>query len=185
MTLILWTIAALVAGLLAIVFATRLTLKGRPALALPPGERLPSTPLQRLARWCIVGGSLFSVAAAVLIVSFGPKTYYGDERIRLTVTALLLAAIAVFAFFSLRVSRWVAREDALLDERDRAIYARAPVAQSVAMLVTLAVWLVGLQESFASTRLVPMVYLHLVFWSCIVVNLLALPVGVLLGYRRD
>jgi hypothetical protein len=150
MKLILWTIAALAAGLLAIVL-----------------------------------GLIFSAAAAALVLSFGPKTYYEEDGVRLTVTALLLAAITVLAFFSVRVRSWVAREDAALDERDRAIFGRAPAAQSVAMLVTLAVWIVGLQETFLSTRLVPMVYLYLVFWSCLLVNLLGLPIGVLLGYRRD
>ena len=185
MPVILWTVAALAAGLFAIVLAMRLALRGRPPLALPPGERLPSTPLQRLARWSIALGSLFSVAAAAVVLSVGPRTFYDDDRVRLTVTALLLAAIAVFALFSMRVGGWVRREDATLDERDRAIFGRAPAVQPVAMLVTLAVWIVGLQETFLATRLVPMVYLYLVFWSCLIVNLLALPVGVLLGYRRD
>jgi len=184
-TMILWTVAALAAGLLAIVIVTRLAIRSRPPLRLPPGERLPSTPLQRLAYWCLSLGSLFSAAAAVLVVRFGPRTYYGDDRVRLGVTALLLAAIVVLAFFGMRARHWVAREDPALDERDRAILGRAPAAQAVAMLVTLAVWVVGLQQAFLSTRLVPMVYLYLVFWSCLVVQGLALPVGVLLGYRRD
>ncbi len=185
MTLVLWTVAALAAGLLVIVLAARHSLKGRPPLVLASGERLPSTPLQRLARWCIAVGMLFSAAAAALVVGFGPLTFYDDDRVRLTVTLLLLAAVLVFAFFSIRVRHWIAREDAALDERDHGIFVRAPATQSVAVLVTLAVWLVALQETFLNTRLVPMVYLYLVFWSCLVVNLLALPVGVLLGYRRD
>lgn len=185
MTVILWAAGAIVAGLLAIVVVMRLALRRRPPLHLEPGESLPSTPLQRLAGWCIAGGSLLSVAAAALIMRFGPEAFYDDNRIRLAITALLLAAIAVLALFSLRVRHWVAREDAALDERDQAIFGRAPAAQSIAMLMTLAVWVVGLQETFLRTRLVPMVYLYLVFWSCLIVNLLALPIGVLLGYRRD
>jgi hypothetical protein len=185
MSLILWTVAALAGGLLAIALAQRIAQKGRPALALPPGESLPSTPLQRLARWCIGGGLLFSATAAALVVFFGPQAYSDNDGTRLTITAFLLATIAVLALFSMRVRRWASRGDARLDERDRAIFERAPSAQSAAMLVTLAVWIVGLQETFLSTRLVPMVYLYLVFWSCTIVHLLALPVGVLLGYRRD
>jgi len=185
MPVILWTIAALAAGLFAIVLAMRLALRARPPLALPPGERLPSTPLQRLARWCILLGSLPAAAAAAVVIRFGPRTYYDVDRVRLTVTALLLAAVAMFAFFSFRVRSWARRDDGVLDERDRAIFERAPAAQSAAMLVTLAVWIVGLQETFMSTRLVPFVFLYLVFWSCLVVNLLALPVGVLFGYRKD
>lgn len=185
MAVILWTVVAIAAGMLAIIITMRLALKSRPPLELGAGERLPATPLQRLARWCIAGGSLLSAAAAGLVIRFGPQTFYDDDRLRLAVTALLLAAMAVLAFFSLRLRLWAARDEAALDERDQAIFGRAPAAQSVAMLTTLAVWVIALQETFLSTRLVPMVYLYLVFWSCLIVNLLALPIGVLFGYRKD
>ncbi len=62
--------------------------------------------------------------------------------------------------------------------------ARASLAQSVAMLLTLAVWVVGVTETFRATHLVPSVHLYLLFWSCVIANLAALPVGILLGYRR-
>jgi hypothetical protein len=185
MSVLLWTVAALAAGLLAILIATRVALKSRPPLTLPPGERLPSTPLQRLARACLALGSLFAAAAAAVVVRVGPKTFYDDDRVRLFVTALMLASIAVLGFFGARVGQWLARGETVLDERDREIFGRAPAAQSLAVVVTLAVWIVALQETFLGTRLVPMVYLYLVFWSCVIVNLLALPIGVLLGYRRN
>lgn len=185
MPVILWTIAALASGLLAIVVATRLAMRGRPPLALPPGERLPSTPLQRLARGCVLLGSLLSASAGAVVIRFGPLTFYDDDRVRLTVTALLLASLCALAFFSFRVGHWVRRGDGALDERDRGIFERAPAAQSGAVLVTLAVWIIGLQETFISTRLVPFAHLYLVLWSCLIVNLLALPIGVLFGYRKD
>jgi hypothetical protein len=185
MNLIVWAIAALAAGLLAVVIAARPALEPRAPLALPPGERLPSTPLQRLARWSIAGGLLFAAAAAALVVGAGVARFDDDGHVRLTVTALLLCSIAVLGFFGIRTRSWVARGDDALDERDQAILGRAPAAQAVAMLVTLAVWIVGLQQTFPATRLVPVIYLYLVFWSCVVVDLVALPVGVLLGYRRS
>lgn len=52
------------------------------------------------------------------------------------------------------------------------------------MLVTLAVWLIGLQESYRAEGAVPVFYLYLMFWSVLVVSLLAFPLGILLGYRR-
>jgi hypothetical protein len=53
------------------------------------------------------------------------------------------------------------------------------------MLVTLALWVVGLQQAFWGVDAVPIVYLYLVFWSVPMVKALALPVGVLMGYRRS
>lgn len=185
MSLLLWTVAALAAGLLITVIVLRRTVAGRPPLRLPAGETLPSTPLQRMAGWSLSAGLLVALAAAAVVLLAGPDAFDRDDRVRLTVTGLLVAAVGVLGFFAIRVRGWVAREDAVLDERDRAIFGRAPQAQAAAMLVTLAVWVVALQETFTGTRLVPVVYLHLVFWSCLVVSLLALPVGVLLGYRRD
>jgi len=185
MTPILWTAAALAAGIAALALAMRIALGGRPPLDLAPGERLPSTPLERMARWSIALGLLPSLLAAGLVLRFGPTASYDDDRVRLAVLLLMLGAVLAFAAFSIQAGRWAAREDGSLDERDRAILGRAPTAQSVAVLVTLAVWTIGLHETFIDTRLVPTVYLQLMFWSCVVVNLLALPVGVLFGYRRD
>ena len=73
----------------------------------------------------------------------------------------------------------------MVDERDRAILSGSSGLQSGAVLTTLVVWVIGLTESFHAVGAVPLYYLNLVFWSCLVVNLLALPLGVLLGYRRS
>ncbi len=185
MWIVLWTVAALAAGLLVTFIVLRRAVARRPPLALPPGERLPSTPLQRMAGWCLGAGLLIATVAAIVVLRFGPDSFDRSDDVRRAVTGLLLAAVAVLGFFGIRASVWAGREDSALDERDRAILGRAPRAQATAMLVTLAVWVIALQETFTGTRLVPVVYLHLVFWSCIIVSLLALPLGVLLGYRRD
>jgi hypothetical protein len=55
----------------------------------------------------------------------------------------------------------------------------------VAVLVTVAIWMVGLQERYSEAGAVPVVWLMLVFWSCVVASVLALPLGILLGYRRS
>jgi hypothetical protein len=77
-----------------------------------------------------------------------------------------------------------ARQSAMLDGRDRQVLSGAHRVQSGPMLATLAIWLIGLQESYAAAGAVPVFWLYLVFWSCLVVSLMALPVGVLVGYRR-
>ncbi len=54
-----------------------------------------------------------------------------------------------------------------------------------ALTAALVVWMIGLQERFWDTGFVPVYYLQLVFWSCLVVSLLAFPLGILVGYRRS
>ena len=60
-----------------------------------------------------------------------------------------------------------------------------PLAEGGPMIVTLAAWLIGLQEVFWAVGQVPAVYLYLIFWSVLLVKGLALPVGILVGFRRS
>lgn len=182
MPVLLWAILALVAGLLVLAIAAR---AGAPsATSLPADVELPATHLQRLARRGLAAGLVLALAAGGLLVAYGPARLYESDRLRLGFTALLLGIAAVFLIAKARLRVWTRRGDGTLDERDRAILERAPAFQSGAMLVTLAVWIVGLVERFHGAGAVPHYYLYLVFWSCWVVDLLALPVGVLVGYRR-
>ena len=53
------------------------------------------------------------------------------------------------------------------------------------MMVTLALWVVGLQQTYWSAGAVPLVWLYLMMWSLLLLKGLVLPMGVLLGYRRS
>lgn len=185
MSIVLWAVLALVAGLLVIAVESRRVLRPRQPLDLPPGETLPPTALQVMARRAIALGLLPIAAAAGLVAWAGVDRFYDDDPLRLTVTLLLLAALLVLAGFAMLVGGWVRRGAGPLDERDRDLFAKAPGLEGVPMLVTLAVWVVGLQEAFWREGAVPLVYLYLVFWSMILVKSLALPIGVLAGYRRS
>jgi hypothetical protein len=182
MSVILWGIIAIAAGLAG--FSVVAWLR-RPKLPpLEPGTELPATPLQRLAAWGLLAGLLPAIAAGGMVVWYGPRMIYDDDALRLAFTLLLLLVVAVFLVATVRLKTWVRRADATLDERDRAILARAPALQSTAMLLTLAAWLVPLIEHFHSAGAVPLFYLYLIFWSCWAVSLLALPLGILVGYWR-
>lgn len=182
MSIILWGVLALVAGLLALWIAGHLARPSSPPL--PPDVELSATPLQRIAWWSVGLGGLLTVAALVLVLVDGAEATYESDALRITFTLLLLAVIGVVSVTSIWARAHMQRDDGSLDERDRAILGRAPAVQAGAMLVTLAVWTVGLTEHFHEAGAVPVFYLYLVFWSCVVVDLLGLPVGVLLGYRR-
>jgi len=182
MTVILWGILATTAGAALMAFAAWHAAPKAPPL--PPGTDFPVTRLQKLAAWTLAIGLLLAISAGAMVATFGWETVYDADGLRLTFTFLVLTTLVVFLGMTLLAKSWKDRGDGTLDERDQAILDRAPVAQAPAMLVTLAVWMVGLTESFRDPGAVPTSYLSLVFWSVIVINMLALPVGVLLGYRR-
>jgi hypothetical protein len=184
MWVILWGVLALGAGLIALVLQARRELHHRRDLELPPGEVLGTTALQRQARRYLWLGSVPVVAASGIVVWAGPQTFYGSDPVRITVTMLLLAALFVLAGFAIQARAWSRRQAGPLDERDRDILEKAPKLEGGAMLITLALWVVGLQQTFWGAGAVPLVYLYLVFWSLLMVKSLALPIGVLIGYRR-
>jgi hypothetical protein len=182
MSIILWVIAALAAVLAGVAIAMRVGLEHQPPQ--PHGERVPSTPLQQIARRSLLLGLLPALTAVGLVFHFGPVRFDSDSAVRLPITGLLVVSVLVFAGLAFRTRSMAARDDGTLDERDRAILDRAAVAQSVAVIVALAAWVVGLAEAYHATHLVPSIFLYLVFWSCLIVNLAAFPIGILLGYRR-
>ena len=75
MSIVLWGILALVGGLAALWWAAR---SARPAdPPLPPD--LPATPLQRVARWSVGAGALFTVAAAGLVAGKGVEVTFASD----------------------------------------------------------------------------------------------------------
>ncbi len=184
MAVIFWIVLAL--GLVAVVigaaaYRTRAVL---PPIELAPGEELPTTALQRLAGWALVLGVALTTTAAVIVVQAGPTTYADDDATRLAVTAFALGALVALVAPTMLAGMWAARGDRRVDERDRAILARAPAGQSAAILIVLAIWTIALQEGYRGAAGIPGEYLILIFWSCLLVSMVVSNAGILIGYRR-
>jgi len=182
MSVVLWGVLAILAGAGMMAVAAWRAAPRSPAL--PAGIDFPRTGLQKLAWSSLGGGILLAGAAGFIVVSRGWPATYDSDALRLTFTFLVIGTLVILLGMTLVARAWEGRGDGTLDERDLAILERAHVAQAPTMLVTLAVWMVGLTESSRDPGAVPTSYLYLVFWTVIVMNMLAFPVGVLLGYRR-
>lgn len=176
--------SAVLIALGVVALVVRRALHRYPLPALPDGELLPSTPLQRLARGVLLVSVLLTLPAVGLVVYSGAERAWEDTAVRLGVLGCLVAALAVFGLYLLRVTRWIASDDGTLDERDRFILGTAPTAQAPVLLVTLVVWSIALSESFHESRVVPLVFVSLIFWSCLMMSQLSLLAGVVLGYQR-
>jgi hypothetical protein len=182
---ILWIILALAAAFAFVYFSARRARAFKPPLVLAPGESVPTTPLQRLAQWSLAASVVLALLGAAVVVYYGPQVYWDNDQVRLTVMGLLLAMLGVVTFVLIRTANWARQGDAVIDERDRAVMAGAPAGQAGAILITLAVWHIVLVETYHGTRQVPMVFLYLTFWSCLVMALLSWLAGIVLGYRRQ
>jgi hypothetical protein len=183
MSLVLWIIIALGAAAGWSYLTVRRTQQVLRPIKLPDGERLPTTPMQRVAWQALVPTVLFMLIAAVICANYGVIGVWDKDQVRLVVTLLLFAALGGYTYFITRVRAWMIRDDTL-DERDRAILAAAPAGQAPAMMVAMAAWLMYLIDTFHSTHLVPSAYLYAMFWTVLLTSIVAGLLGVLVGYRR-
>lgn len=117
MPVLLWGIAAVVAGLGVIALGMRVVARKGPAL----DEPLPATALQRLSRRGLWGGALLSAGLIGMVLYYGPERVSEDDPVRIAFTLILLVMLALFGFLALRVTGWLRRGDGVVDERDRAI----------------------------------------------------------------
>lgn len=142
----------------------------------------PMTALQRRAWWGLAIGVAALGTAMILVFMNGATAYTEDASFRLAVLAIFLVGLLGSALATnLPLAGLEAR--GRLDERDRAVLARAPTAQVTLVLLGLATWLVSLGEMFHDEAAVPMVYLYLMFGSLVLLMMIGQSAGILLGYR--
>lgn len=172
---------------LAAVFAA---LRLRPQFAgIPAEERegLAMPALQKRAWWGLFVGLGALAALTALFMIVGPDTFLGESGVRFLVYGLFLVGIGTFPLLILPLvapGRKARDRSGPLDERDRRILAGGPTIQCAAVLFVLALWTIGLSETYRAEGAVPLVYLQLVFGSVVLVSAVAFAAGVLLGYWR-
>jgi hypothetical protein len=110
----------------------------------------------------------------------GIEEFDRNAAFRLTIDFLMLGALVV----NLVIVNIPIRNRGLADERDIAVFDRAPRVQWLAVIFTLVGWTIGLTESYHGTGLVPGTWLYIVFMSVLIVSTLAQSLGILIGYRR-
>jgi uncharacterized membrane protein len=136
-------------------------------------------PLQKRALYSFVIGVVFAVALIVIFIVKGDVTTFDDDLgFRLMVYALWIGVPLVY----LIVINLTLRKPEQVDERDRLIMERAPRFQFMAVLFSLAAWVIVLTEVYSEEGQVPVIYLILIMISTIIIGTIAQALGILFGY---
>mgnify|MGYP001826478982 FL=1 len=156
-----------------------------PDLTAEERAELADAPMPTLQKGAWVGLTLglvtLAAAATLITVRGGAMVYWVDDDLRLMVLGIFILGLAgTAAATNLPIAR--AEVGGRLDERDRAIVARAPTAQVTLAILGLAAWLVVLGQRFHDEAAVPMVYLYLMFGCVILLVMIGQSLGILLGY---
>ena len=184
MTPILWLVAALLLAGIIIFTSSLATRRQLPPIELADGEFLPQTALQKRATWTLVVVTALTGTAGGCVAFFGPQVWWNDDTVRLSVTFVLLAALIVYLAFTISIRSLQQRGEGAFDERDSLIMSRSCAGVGGAMMVVIAVWMMALVETHIETRLIPSYFLYLIFWSCVMTNVIASLAGIVLAYRR-
>jgi hypothetical protein len=138
-------------------------------------------PLQKRALYSLVIGVVCAIALIGIFVAKGDvATFDEDLGFRLVVYALWIGVPLSY----LIVVNLTLTKPKQVDERDRLIMARAPRTQFLAVLFSLAAWVIVLTEVFSDRGQVPVIYLTLIMISTLIIGTIAQALGILIGYWR-
>ena len=138
-------------------------------------------PLQKRALLSLLIGLVFTIALVVVLILEGDVTAFNrDETLRwITYTALIGVPLTYLMLIDITL-----RKPTELDERDRLIMLRSGRVQWLAVIFSLAAWMIVLTEIYREQQQVPVVLLTLIFISILIISILAQSLGILLGYWR-
>ena len=132
---------------------------------------------QKRAWYGLVIGVIWTISIVVVFITKGGvTTYTEDSGMRLLMGGLFLGGIIAYSLM------WFLTRGATMDERDRLILSRTPKIQLLAVMLSLAAWAIGLGEAYWDEGQIPVIFPYLILLSTVIVNILALNVGVLIGY---
>jgi hypothetical protein len=138
-------------------------------------------PLQKRALYSLVIGLVLAIALIAVFIAKGDVTTFDeDPGFRLIVYALWIAAPLAY----LIIVNLTPRKPSQIDERDKLIMGKAPKTQLLAVIFSLAAWIIVLTEVYRDQGQVPVVFLTLIFISTLIVSTLAQSLGILIGYWR-
>ena len=138
-------------------------------------------PLQKRALYGLGIGIAWTIAIiAVFILKGGISTFNEDQGFRLIIDGLWVGGLIA----NLVLFKTIGRRPDQVDERDKSIMDRSARVQWLAIIFSLAAWMVALSEAYHSQGQIPVVFLYLIFMSTLIVSTVAQSAGILIGYWR-
>ena len=126
-----------------------------------------------------------SIALVAIFIIEGATKFNDDMGMRLLVYGVFIGGMLMYALLLL-VTRWRRNKtQAFYDERDLSIARRAERFQLIAVLISLGIWAIALNEFYWEEGHIPLVFPYLIFMSSLIINIMAQSVGILLGYWRE
>ena len=137
----------------------------------------PMTPLHKLA-WSglLVGAVECLIIGAIFADKGGAAVYWEDDTMRLQVMGIFILGLVVSGILD-------AFAHSKADERERAVLAWGPRAQSAAILIAMALGMVYLTSGFHDEGAIPVVYAYLGFGVIFITHSISNFLGFLLGIR--
>lgn len=137
-------------------------------------------PLQKRALYSLLIGVLLSIILAVVFIVKGVDNFDEDLSFRIIVYVIWVGVPLVH----LILVEASLRKPEQIDERDRLIKEKAPRIQWVAVVFSLAAWVIVLTEHYGDQDHVPLIFLTLIMISTLIISILSLSIGILIGYWR-
>ena len=136
-------------------------------------------PLQKRALYGVIFGAVWTIAIIVVFILMGGAAAFDtDQTFRLIMDGIWIGGLVVY----LVLFYPIIRKPTQVDERDKLILDRSPRSQWLAIIFTLAAWVIGLTEGYRNQG-IPTVFMYLMFISVLIVSSIAQCAGILLGYR--
>ena len=136
-------------------------------------------PLQKRALASLLIGLGFAMALGVTLLLQGDVTAFERDETLRWITYAALVGVPLTYLILVDISL---RRPTQLDERDRLIILQSGRVRWLAVIFSLAAWMIALTEVFRETGQVPVVFLSLIFISILIISILAQSLGILLGY---
>jgi len=136
-------------------------------------------PLQKRALYSLIIGFVLTVALVVVLVAQGNVTAFeNDLNLRLIMYAVIIGVPLIY----LILVHLTLRKPTQIDERDRLVMEKSSRAQWLAVIFSMAAWMIVLTEVYRDQGQVPVAFLNLIFISILIIGILAQSLGILLGY---
>jgi hypothetical protein len=139
-------------------------------------------PLQKRALLSLLIGVVFTIALVVVLVLEGDINAFNTDNTLRWITYAALVGVPLTYLILIDITL---RKPTQLDERDRLIILKSGRIQWLAVIFSLAAWVITLTEIYQETRQVPVVFLTLIMISTLIISVLAQSLGILVGYWRE